>query len=353
MNRNRLFFKIDWFAWMPALLLVPLLAAAQDFGPTLVKVAEARMQSLSSVAQVPGTVVSRDDAKLSAEVDGRLLTVAEVGTIVRAGEPVAVVEDEALRLRSQELQAEIRRAEARMEFLANEVSRFATLAKSDLASANQLEHARSEQAVAQGDLDVARARLAQNNDQLVRSRLLAPFDGVVVERMMQPGERVVDGGVVVRLVGQHRLEVVARAPLEYFAFSHPGETLSLRAGEQELQAAIRTVVAVGDENTHQFELRLDLEGQPFQVGQTVRLAVPSSAAQEVLTVPRDAVVLRPEGASVFVIDAQLQAQQVAVGTGLGSGDYIEVSGSIKAGDRVVIRGNERLQAGQSVQVMEN
>jgi RND family efflux transporter MFP subunit len=126
---------------------------------------------------------------------------------------VARVEDETLRLLNQELQAEIRRAEARLEFLANEVRRFATLAETNLASANQLEQARSEQAVAQGDLDVARARLAQNNDQLARTRILAPFDGVVVERMMRPGERVADGGVVVRLVNQERLEVVARAPL--------------------------------------------------------------------------------------------------------------------------------------------
>ncbi len=336
----------------PVLLLCPALGLAQDFGPTLVKVGEASMQELSSVVMVPGTVVSRDDARLSAEVDGRLLEVAEVGTSVRAGEPVARVEDETLRLLNQELLAEIRRAEARLEFLANEVKRFATLAETNLASANQLEQARSEQAVAQGDLDVARARLAQNNDQLARTRVLAPFDGVVVERMMHPGERVADGGVVVRLVNQERLEVVARAPLEYFAFSKPGNVLELSAADRQLSASIRTVVAVGDEQTHQFELRLDLPGRPFEVGQTVRVAVPSSPAQRVLTVPRDAVVLRPEGATVFVIDAQQQARQVTVRIGLGNGDRVEVHGEVKAGDRVVIRGNERLQPGQTVQVMD-
>ncbi len=336
----------------PVLLLCPALGLAQDFGPTLVKVGEASMQELSSVVMVPGTVVSRDDARLSAEVDGRLLEVAEVGTEVRAGEPVARVEDETLRLLNQELLAEIRRAEARLEFLANEVRRFATLAETNLASANQLEQARSEQAVAQGDLDVARARLAQNNDQLARTRVLAPFDGVVVERMMRPGERVADGGVVVRLVNQERLEVVARAPLEYFAFSKPGNVLELSAADRQLSASIRTVVAVGDEQTHQFELRLDLPGRPFEVGQTVRVAVPSSPAQRVLTVPRDAVVLRPEGATLFVIDSQQQAQQVTVRIGLGNGDRVEVHGQVNSGDRVVIRGNERLQPGQTVQILD-
>jgi RND family efflux transporter MFP subunit len=333
-------------------MVLPFMAMAQDEGPVLVRVADARMQSLSSVILVPGTVVSRDDARLSAEVDGRLLEVAEVGTSVKAGDPVVVVEAEGLRLLNLELQAEIRRAEARLVFLENEVGRYTTLAETNLASANQLEQARSEHDVARGDLDVAKARLAQNNDQLARTRVLAPFDGVVVERLMQPGERVSDGGAVVRLVNQQRLEVVARAPLEYFAFSQVGENLQVQTGAEELAANIRTIVAVGDENTHQFEIRLDLEGQPLQVGRTVRVAVPSDDSRQVLAVPRDALVLRPEGTTVFVIDAQQQARQVAVSTGLGSGDWIEVIGDVSEGDRVVIRGNERLQAGQTVEIMD-
>lgn len=339
-------------ALLITLMALPCIARAQDEGPVLVRVADARMQSLSSVILVPGTVVSRDDARLSAEVDGRLLEVAEVGTPVKAGDPVAVVEAEGLRLLNLELQAEIRRAEARLVFLENEVGRYTTLAETNLASANQLEQARSEHDVARGDLDVAKARLAQNNDQLARTRVLAPFDGVVVERLMQPGERVSDGGAVVRLVNQQRLEVVARAPLEYFAFSQVGENLQVQTGAEELAASIRTIVAVGDENTHQFEIRLDLEGQPFQVGRTVRVAVPSDDSRQVLAVPRDALVLRPEGTTVFVIDAQHQARQVAVSTGLGSGDWIEVTGEVNVGDRLVIRGNERLQAGQTVEIMD-
>lgn len=339
-------------ALLITLMALPCMAMAQDEGPVLVRVADARMQSLSSVILVPGTVVSRDDARLSAEVDGRLLEVAEVGTPVKAGDPVAVVEAEGLRLLNLELQAEIRRAEARLVFLENEVGRYTTLAETNLASANQLEQARSEHDVARGDLDVAKARLAQNNDQLARTRVLAPFDGVVVERLMQPGERVSDGGAVVRLVNQQRLEVVARAPLEYFAFSQVGENLQVQTGAEELAASIRTIVAVGDENTHQFEIRLDLEGQPFQVGRTLRVAVPSDDSRQVLAVPRDALVLRPEGTTVFVIDAQNQARQVAVSTGLGSGDWIEVTGEVNVGDRLVIRGNERLQAGQTVEIMD-
>ena len=72
-----------------------------------------------------------------------------------------------------------------------------------------------------------------------------------------------------------------------------------------------------------------------------------------LTVPRDALVLRPEGQSVFVIDANNVAQQISVTVGVGQGERIEVRGDVSPGDKVVIRGNERLQPGQTVTEMDD
>ncbi len=322
-------------------------------GPALVKVAVASFKDIAPVTLVPGTVVSRNDARLSAEVPGRLTSVSDVGTPVTKGEPVAEIEDTSLRLQNAELQAQLIRAEAKLRFLVSEEKRFKRLAESNLAAATQLEQTQSDRDVARGDLAVARARLQQNEDQLARTKILAPYDGVIVERLMTPGERVDEGSNVVRLVDQGNLEVIARAPLEYFRFVERNQILDLRAGAQSVFGIVRTVVAVGDENTHQFELRLDLEGNPFPVGQTLRVSIPTSDSREVLTVPRDALVLRPEGQSVFVVDANNQAQQVQVTVGVGQGDDIEVFGAVSAGDRVVTRGNERLQPGQDVSIMDS
>jgi RND family efflux transporter MFP subunit len=272
---------------------------------------------------------------------------------VARGDALAKIEDTTLRLLQDELQAEIMRAQARLKFLESEERRFTKLAESNLAAATQLDQTRSERDVARGDLQVARSRLAQNNDKLRRTTISAPFNGVVVERLMTPGERVSEGSDVVRLVDHEHLEVIARAPLENYPYVREGLNLELRAGPLISMGTVRTVVAVGDENTHQFEIRLDLDGSPFPVGQTVRVAVPVSGVKDVLTVPRDALVLRPEGITVFIIDANDQAQQVNVTTGIGAGDKIEIFGAVSPGDRVVTRGNERLQPGQSVNVQES
>jgi len=329
------------------------LAWSQDGRPALVKVTEASMQHVTPVTLVPGTVVSRNDARLSAEVPGRLTSVADVGTVVLAGATIAEIEDTSLRLMQAELQAEVQRAEARLRFLESEEIRFTHLAESNLAAQAQLEQTRSDRDVARGDLAIERARLAQNAHQLARTKIMAPFNGVVVERLMTPGERVSEGSKVIRLVDQQNLEVIARAPLAYYPFVRTGQLLDLRAGELTTFGEVRTVVAVGDEHTHQFELRLDLEGSRFPVGQTLRVSIPTADSRNVLTVPRDALVLRPGGHSIFIVDANNQAQQIRVTVGVGHGEDIEVRGAVSPGDKVVIRGNERLQPGQAVNIMDS
>jgi len=327
--------------------------ASGQGGPALVKVAVASMQDIAPIALVPGTVVSRHDARLSAEVEGRLIEVADVGALVKKGELLARIEDTSLRLQKAELNAQLRRAEASLRFLEGEEKRFTRLAESNLTAITQLDQVRSDRDIAQGDLEVARARLDQNADSLARTNVVAPFDGVVVERLMTPGERVSEGSEIVRLVDHETLEVIARAPLEYYPYVKRGQLLDLRSGSQSVFGVVRTVVAVGDENTHQFELRLDLDGSPFPVGKTLRVSIPTSDSRQALTVPRDALVLRPEGQSVFIIDADNMAQQVQVTVGIGQGDRIEILGTVSPGDRVVIRGNERLQPGQPVDIMDS
>jgi len=341
-------------ALLLALLLVCFAGAVQSQGyPANVVVAVAELQTIAPSTWVAGTVVSRNDAKLAAEVEGRLVQVADVGTQVVTGDIIAEIEDTSLRLMNDQLVAEVDRAKARLRFLEGEEKRFASLAESNLAAATQLEEIRSDRDVARGDLAVARSRLAQNADLLARTKIMAPFNGVVAERLMTPGERVTEGEDVVRLINQANLEIIARAPLEYYDFVTPGQLLDVRTSRVSVLAAVRTVVAVGDENTHQFEIRLDLDGSPYPVGQTLRVAVPQDNLREVLAVPRDALVLRSDGQNVFVVDGNNQAKKVSVTTGIGSGDNIEVTGMISPGDRVVIRGNERLQPGQSVNILDS
>ena len=353
MNMGNMKKSISLLGFLAMLGIQSMAVAQQGPPPANVRVAMASVEALAPETIVPGTVVSRNDAKLAAEVEGRLLEVADVGTFASRGDEVAKIEDTTIKLRRDELLAEVERAEARLKYLESEEGRYVRLAESNLTAATKLEETRSDRDVSRSELRVAKSRLAQVEDQLDRTSIKAPFGGIVVERLMMPGERVDVGRNVVRMVDQQHLEVIARAPLEYYSYVRAGQQLKLRTGPVNTSGTVRTVVAVGSENTHQFELRLDIESNRFPVGQTLRVSIPTSDAREALVVPRDALVLRPEGITLFVVGEDKKAQQLTVTTGIDAGDRIEVMGELKDGDTVIVRGNERLRPGQSVSIMED
>jgi hypothetical protein len=105
---------------------------------------------------------------------------------------------------------------------------------------------------------------------------------------------------------------------------------------------------VGDDQSRLYELRLLLEGDGWSAGQSARIAIPTAASRPAIVIPRDALVLRRDGATVFRILADNTAERISVETGIAEGDFIEIVGAVQPGDAIVIRGGERLRAGQQV-----
>ena len=195
-------------------------------------------------------------------------------------------------------------------------------------------------------------------DAWVTVALQSTDGGVIWSEYFEPsifniGERLNVADEVIRLVDPKSIEVVARAPLNTVNFIKIDDVLELHNDYRRGEGLVRTIVPFGNPQSHMFEVRINVDPELWTVGESVRLSMPTATAQEVLTVPRDALVLRREGAFVFRIDAESNAEQVGVITGLGAGKLIEIIGDIKAGDRVVIRGAERLSTGAAVAISED
>ncbi len=342
------------------LVLLPVVTAAQGF-PATVVVAETTRTMLAPTVTVPGTVVSRDDARISAEVEGQLTWVADVGTRVDEGAPIAQIDDTTLRFQQEEYKGLVARERARLKFLEPEVGRLRQLAAENNAAKSRLDQTESDLDVARSDLIVASARLKQVEDQLKRTVIRAPFAGIITQRLTNAGERVSVGDRVVRLVNPAAVEVVARAPLNSVAYIREGTSLELHNDFRSGEGIVRTIVPFGSPDSHMFEARLNVPAELWTVGESVRLSMPTAELREVLAVPRDALVLRREGTSVFRVNVETgddgqqvsRAERVSVATGLGDGDLIEVSGDLSVGDIVVVRGAERLQPGQAVVVKDS
>lgn len=320
-------------------------------GPVPVVVSIARERLLAPVTHYPGTVISRNQARLAAEVEGRLEWVAEVGAVVRRGETVARLDDVLLKHSLLADEAAVERERARLKYQKAAVERLTPLVTKRSVPQSQLDEAIANSGMTRAEIAAGKARVALARERLKRAKLRAPFDGVITERLLQAGEWAETGAAVVRLVDTSSLEVQTWVPVNALKFVHQGSTLTLAGNPRDAVGTVSTIVPVADNESRLYELRLSFAEQGWPVGTDVRVAVPSAEARKVLTIPRDALVLRREGTTVYRVDAEGLAQRVPVTTGVAVGPFIEVDG-IQSGDRVVIRGGERLRTGQSVTIIE-
>lgn len=314
----------------------------------VVEVAEAVKLEFAPQHWAPGSVVSREDARVASELGGRVVAVAEVGQHVRRGEALARLDDAALRLREQDDRANLARIQAQLDYAAAQAARYERLAAQASISGAQLDQARSERRVLEQDLARARVALEQTRRQRRESVVRAPFDGVVAERFTQVGEYLGTGAPVARLVNPEALEVRVRAPVDLAPRLGVDTRVSLRIGGSLSEQRITALVPVGDEASRQLELRVALDDASLTVGVPVEVGLPSAEPHGAVAVPRDALVMRREGAFVMRVAGDATAERVPVEAGEAQDGFVEVAGGIQPGDLLVIRGGERLQPGQKV-----
>jgi len=340
-------------------LAAPLLAAAllsstpvsaqQGPPPANVRTDTVTHELMAPHLDVPGTIIARNDSRISSEIAGRVEWIAEVGATIEEGEPIARLDQRILNLQLQENEAEIASLEASLNYQQAEANRLQELATRNNAAASRVEEAVSNAEMTRQRLVQARVERDRTLYTIERSQMPAPFRGRVVERLVEPGEFAGTGTVVARLVDTDHLEVTAQAPVSVAQFIEGVTTLPVSlGGALPIEAAIRTIIPVGDQVTRTFEIRVALPEGRGIIGTPVRVAVPSNEPRDVIAVPRDAIILRADGTYVFRIDDENIAERILVETGVAQDERIEVRGGVEVGDRVVIRGGESLRAGQTV-----
>ncbi len=342
-------------------------AMAQD-QPALVQVDEVRTEPLDQTRPVLGRIVTKQKGEVAARVGGRVATVTvDVGDRVEKDAPIVELDAEPVQydldLANAEYQAALAEqatSNAEIELLENELVRLDRLKQSAAFSKAQLEDKVRQITIAKHRMKAATARLGQYQaKQRARARDLddtvirAPYAGVINRRLVSPGAYVRPGDAVVAMIDDGALEVEADVPVDQLTALRVGTVLNVAIAGQYFSATVRAIVPEENPLTRTRAVRLipDFEGSGvaanLAVAQSVTLEVPIGDSRDVMTVNKDGVIQRPNGAIVFLVKDQAAAPQ-PVQLGAAVGGRFEVLGGLQEGDLVVIRGNERLRPGQSV-----
>ncbi|MDH3372925.1 MAG: efflux RND transporter periplasmic adaptor subunit [Gammaproteobacteria bacterium] len=342
------------FIFASAAAFIAVAALAQQPPTPVVQIAYVAQNEVTPTVAVPGTIYSRNDMQLTAGVAGQLIMVAEPGTVVQAGEAVARIDPEPLLLQRAEQEVLLERAGINIRQLNSQLGRQRELEGSSLVSEFELEQTEANRDLAVSDAKLIKVRLRQIDDQIRRADVRAPFTGVITSRAHRAGEDVARGEVLGQMTDVRNMEVRAFVPLKHLPRTLVGASISVFATDTQFAGNIRALVPTGDIRSQTFEARIDLPleaSDSWTVGQLVSVGIPIQSAAPTLAIPRDALILRQNGAYVFRINNDNKAERIEVQIGDSSGDLIGVSGSLQEGDRVAVRGAENLREGAEVKIM--
>lgn len=338
---------------LPA-LLVSATCVAQQPNVSRVQVDEVQKQRFAPTVTLSGTLFSRHNLRLSAGISGRIAWAAEPGSQIREGQPVVRFERAPFELALAERQAQLERATINLAYLQSELKRMQGLDSKAHASAFELEQSRSRYQLAKADLRIARIQLQQAEEQLSRTVISVPFNAVVSSRLREAGSEVNRGEHLVQVLDQQHLEGRIQVPIKYLPYVQQAASIQISNGQQQLAAPIKSLIPEAEVRSQSFEVRVSLPttaGSYWLAGQLFSAELPTQAPSEQLTVHRDALILREDGTYVMVIDQQNRAFPQMVTLGQGHQERISVQNTrLKAGDRVAIRGAERLSEGSQVQI---
>ena len=192
-------------------------------------------------------------------------------------------------------------------------------------------------------------------DQVKKKVVYAPVSGSVVERHTLVGQWLSKGDPVVTLTVLNPIRVMVPVPERYVSRIKKGDSSEVTFDAlrgRTFKGVIDAIIPKADRAGRTFPVRIEIPNSKgtIKAGMLGRATLAVGDPHKALLVPKDALVLSGTGKSVYVINDQT-AHLVSVKTGPAHGSLIEVEGNLKAGQRVVVRGNERLRPGQRVKVV--
>lgn len=323
-------------------------------------------QSIFRQVDVTGTVTSPRVAQLSAATSGLILKMmAREGDHVEAGQVLVELDPELAELESRSARAQMTQAETALADAKRRLSEAKALGTSggiaqtlilDLGSEVEQENAALQQARAQAALREALVR---------RHTVKAPFAGVISRRISETGEWVSPGQGVYELVATDDLRLdfavaedfipslTVDSPVQFSLNALPGESFN---------GKVQTLVPVTDPGARTLLLRVVAHDQAQRQdprilpGMSARamLQVPTQASG--LVIPRDGLLRYPDGRVVVWTISQGDSGPVAseksVRIGQTFAGLVEIVEGLEAHDQVVVRGNEALQNGQRVRIID-
>jgi RND family efflux transporter MFP subunit len=230
----------------------------------------------------------------------------------------------------------------------------------DLASEAQVDAAKSALSAAQEQSSSAGADNERVSALADYTRVTAPIDGVIIWRYADTGALIQAGTSsdtqslpVVKLSQSSLLRLRLPVPEDAVQYIHDGAEVNLQVDAIHRSTVGRIVRFTRNVSlaTRTMETEVDVENKDLSLtpGMYANTKLDLERANNVLTIPVQAVITNGNKSSVLVVDGQNHVQSRDVVVGIQGSTLVEVKSGLSEGDRVITGGQSNYQVGETVQ----
>jgi len=354
------------------------------------RVAIAQRGDISHVLTLAGQFQPYQVVDVHPKVSGYMKKInVDIGDIVHEGQTLAVLEVPELKAQLNQTVFEVEQSKEEITRAQHDINRAvathsalhaayqrlqeAAQGHPGLIAQQELDDAQAKDLSSEAQVDAAKAAMAaakqhagaaQADNERVQAlhdytTVQAPISGVVVWRYADTGA-LIQGGTnsnsqdlpIVRLSQSTLLRLRIPVPESDIRYVHEGDELEVRVDAVGRSFTGKIVRFTRDVNfeTRTMQTEVDVENRDLTVspGMYANTMLRLGHAQNVVTIPIEALVLNGSQRVVYVVDSSNHVHTCPVEVGIQGSRLAEIKSGLRPGDRVIIGGQEKYQENEEI-----
>jgi len=310
---------------------------AQKRPLTSVEVKEVQVKKIQGTLKATGVFKAFETLELLSETDGKITQIYfDLNTVVAQGQVLAIMD--AKTKQTQQKIAEINYQKAKRDF-----ERYEALFKNQNLSEYDLENARFQMQNAEQNF-----KLTQQNVDF--SIIKSPISGIVSQRFVGMGKVLGMGTPIASITDISRLRLFVNLPAQDLDGIKIGQKVKIFIPirkDEDFEGIIKSV-AVQSTEAGTFPVEIIMQNtskKPVLAGMNAEVVLSGNAENEMLLIPRIAILDN----QVFVLEKDKAVAKKVV-LGKEHGEDIEILSGLKAGEQVIVKGQNNIENGQKVKI---
>lgn len=218
---------------------------------------------------------------------------------------------------------------------------------------------KEDKALAKASYNQAAAHLDVARKALSDATLCAPMDGYIAKRSIEPGDTAAAGRPVFEIVRMDPVEVNVGVPetdVHLVRIGQKGDISVPALPGKTFQGTVRVINVSADPNTRTYMTRISVANpeHALRVGMVAEATIRGDRTIAMVTLPGDAVVRDPQGATqVYVYypdQKRVYAKRVEIGAAVNKD--VQITSGLTGNELIVLAGQTKLKNGQAVAATE-